>query len=438
MGTTIEYRGGENFDLRQMLLMGRSMRLSEKTGAFDLFFQDLEQSGEMLCMRCVSSAADREVRVTEAADGSERTMLMFGSNNYLGLATHPHVIQKVRQAIDTYGAGIGGPPLLNGTTRLHRELEERLAALKGTEDALIFSSGYAANVGLITGLVNAGDVVFYDSYSHASFCDGLKLAGAQSHRFPHNDMAGLEQLLRQSQSTRKGDIYVGVEGVYSMDGDLAPLDRILELCRKYDAILLVDDAHGTCVMGPTGRGTAEHFGVEGQVPITMGTFSKAFSVTGGFVAASRPVVNYLRFFARSYMFSASLPPAVIAAVLAGLDVMEREPGILESLRENIAYAAHGFQELGFDARPSAAIIPLLVPAWMDIRRAARKLHERGLFVNSVEYPAVPVSQQRFRISIMATHTRPDIDALLSAVQHVWSECALEAGQPSRPSSRFAA
>jgi len=419
MSIEMEYRGGENFDLRQMLLRGRSLRLAEKTALFSAFLDDLGSSGEMLCMRCITSAADRTVRVVDPLSGVQKTMIMFGSNNYLGLANHPSVRERARRALEEFGAGIGGPPLLNGTTVLHRELEERLAALKGAEDALIFSSGYATNVGLVTGLMNADDTVLYDAYSHASFCDGLKMAGVQSSRFPHNDISRLRQMLERKAGQNGSDTFVGVEGVYSMDGDLAPLDQLVALCAEYGAILVVDDAHGTGVMGPTGRGTAEHFGVEGKVPVTMGTFSKAFTVTGGFIAASRPIINYLRFFARSYMFSASLPPTAIATVLAGMEILDREPELLERLRRNIAYAAGGLRNLGFDIAPASAILPLRVPSWMNIRRAARKFHERGIFVNSVEYPAVPLSQQRFRISMMATHTQSDIDSLLAAVEEVW-------------------
>lgn len=430
MKEEMEYRGGENFDLRQMLLKGKSMRLSEKTALFSRFLADLEEEGEMLCMRCISSPTDREVRIADPITGSERTMLMFGSNSYLGLANHPYVRERTSIALRDFGVGLGGPPLLNGTTTLHRELEARLAKLKAAEDALIFSSGYCANVGLIAGLMNNRDVVLYDAYSHASFCDGLKMAGVQSYRFPHNDLAHLRKLL-ELKTSPEHDTYVGVEGVYSMDGDLAPLDTLVAMCEEFDAILVVDDAHGTGVMGMHGRGTAEHFGVEERVTLTMGTFSKAFSVTGAFVAGPREIINYLRFFARSYMFSASLPPAVVATVLAGLDVLENEPERLGALRENVRYAAGKFRALGFEMNPEAAIIPLLVPESISIRRASRKFHEKGIFMNSVEYPAVPISQQRFRVSMMATHTREDIDRLAAAVREVWEECTLEQGQEIR-------
>ena len=417
-----EYRGGENFDLRDMLLRGRHMKLADRTRFFGGFLQDLAEHGELLTRRCITSAADREVCVEDQATGTTHAMLMFGSNNYLGLATHPHLRERATAALEEFGAGVGGPPLLNGYTSLHRELEQRLAALKGAEDALVFASGYAANVGLVNGLMQKTDTVYYDAYSHASFCDGMKMAGVQAYSFPHNDIAKLRAMLAAGRGNREGDCYVAVEGVYSMDGDLAPLPALVALCREFDAILIVDDAHGTGVMGANGGGTAEHFGVKADIAISMGTFSKTFAVTGGFVAGPKAVIDYLRYFARSYMFSASLSPVVVATVLAGLDVLQQEPERRWHLRQNIDYAATCLRRLGFDVHPETAIIPLIVPEWMDIREASRLFHEKGIFVNSIEYPAVPVTQQRFRVSLMATHTGQDIERLAVAVREVWDAC----------------
>ncbi len=424
MLTNEQYKGGENFDLRQMLLTGKNLRLGERTGYFSSMVTAVAARGEQLHMRCILSGADRSVIVEDPTTGQKRSMLMFGSNNYLGLAGHPSVKESAAQALREYGAGVGGPPLLNGYTTLHRELEERLAALKGCESAMLFSSGYGANVGLVTALVNQRDRVLYDAYSHASFCDGIKMADVQSRHFPHNDIDRMEKML-EACSGADHDVFVGVEGVYSMDGDLAPLDRLTRICRERGAILLLDDAHGTGVMGRTGRGSAEHFGVEGLVDITMGTFSKTFATTGGFIASTGPIIEYLRYFARSYVFSASLPPVVAATVIAGLDVIEREPELIARLHDNVAYAAAGLNRLGFDLSPEGAIIPLAVPPGMNIRKAARRFHEKGIFVNSVEFPAVPLSQQRFRVSLMATHTRDDIDRLIDAVGEVWLESAKE-------------
>ena len=421
MNEKMTYQGGENFDLRKILLHGRKQRIHERAEFFQQFLRDLKQRNEMGCMRVIGSAADREVTVVDPETGERRRMLMFGSNNYLGLANHPYVKEQMTAAVREFGCGVGGPPLLNGYTTLHHALEERLADLKGAEDAMLFSSGYAANVGLISGLAHSGDRVIYDAYSHASFIDGITMAGVPSFHFPHNDVEALRALLDREREACAGDLYVGVEGVYSMDGDLPPLRTILNLCNSRDAILLLDDAHGTGTMGPSGHGTPEHFGLKGNIPVVMGTFSKTFAVTGGFVAAARPLVDYLRFFSRSYMFSASLPPPVVASVLAGLDVLECEPDRVEQLHRNVAYAAETFRNLGFEVGGETPILPLRVPSDMDIRSAAREFHAQGIFVNSIEYPAVPANQQRFRISIMASHTREDIDRLAGTVEQIWSE-----------------
>jgi glycine C-acetyltransferase len=414
-----EYMGGENFDLRDILIRGRKMNLKKKTEFFDSFIDELLINKQMLHLRVISSPADREVKVVDSYTGEVKSMLMFGSNNYLGLANHPYIKEFVCRMIRKYGAGIGGPPLLNGYTSLHHELEERLAHLKGAEDVLIFSSGYGANVGLVSALMNNEDLVVYDSYSHASFHDGIKMSGVQAVHFSHNDVELLAQTLERTESMNFKDRFVGVEGVYSMDGDVAPLDKIVPICKRNNAILIVDDAHGTGVMGKSGSGTAEHFGVESEVDITMGTFSKTFAVTGGFVAASKSIINYLRFFARSYMFSASLPPTVVASVLAALDVMEKEPELVNKLKENINYTTHCLTQLGFPANSLTPIFPLRVPVNMNIRNASFEFHQKGIFINSIEYPAVPKSQQRFRISIMATHTKQDIDRLMEAITEIW-------------------
>ncbi len=419
MNATANTTVGESANIRDMLLMGRHMKLRDRMNMFSMFRASLEENNLNLLYREVLSAADRHVLVRDPRTDRARPMIMFGSNNYLGLATHPHVLKTIRNTMDLYGAGLGGPPILNGYTTLHRELEDRLAELKGSEAALLFSSGYGANIGLATALFQRQDVVLYDACSHASFVDGLVMTGARKFPFRHNDMPELERLLREHEDAA-GDVFVAVEGVYSMDGDLAPLDSIVLLCRKYGAVLLLDDAHGTGVMGENGSGTAEAFHVHGEIDVTMGTFSKAFGMSGGFVTASRGLVEFLRIFARSYMFSASPPPVVVAAVLAGLNVLEKEPQRRAALHENVRYAAAGLASVGIHVRAESAIIAIHVPATMNIRRAATAYHERGLFVNSIEYPAVPLREQRFRISLMATHTHEDIDRLVEATAKIWA------------------
>ena len=421
MSVKQEYLGGENFDLRDILLKGRRMPLSARVHFFGEFLESLSRNKQMLHLRCISSPSDREVDVYDEYLGITRKMLMFGSNNYLGFANHPYIKEYVKTAIGKYGIGIGGPPLLNGYTKIHRELEERLASLKGAEDSLIFSSGYGANVGLVSALVGPDDYVVYDQYSHASFYDGMKMCGAHGIHFLHNNIDSLKAKLEDARKINPRNIYVGVEGVYSMDGDIAPLDEITVLCKQYDAILIVDDAHGTGTIGQHGGGVGDYSGLDGNIDVVMGTFSKSFAVTGGFVATSKPIVDYLRFFARSYMFSASISPITIASVLAGLDLLENDPSILNSLRSNVKYASSLLNNIGFNVASETPIIPLRVPMEMNIREAAYKFHERGIFINSIEYPAVPVSQQRFRISITASHTKEDINKLVEVVEEIWSE-----------------
>ncbi len=411
----------DQFDLHQALSSLKHRPLSEKTGLFSKALQQLKEQKHCLYMRQVLSAADREVRVYDPISKSVRSMLMFGSNNYLGLANHPLVRERIKRTMRTFGCGLAGPPLLNGYTKLHRELEEQLADLKHSEDALIFSTGYGTNLGLLNALNGPNTVVLFDELSHASFHDGLKMGKSNSCSFAHNNVQELARLLEEFASQAHGDCLVGVEGVYSMDGDLAPLPEMVELCERYGAWLMVDDAHGTGVLGENGGGTAEHFGLSGRIPINMGTFSKTFAMVGGFVCADKAVIDYLRFFARSYMFSASLPPVVVAGVLAGLQVLRDEPWLRYRLHDNVHYLTEGLRALGFSINPQAAIIAIHVPDWMNIRQAALRFHELGIFLNAIEYPAVPLNQQRFRISLMASHTRQDLDRLLSAIEQVWKE-----------------
>lgn len=370
-----------------------------------------------LHFREVEGPADREVLVRDHR-GETRPMLMFGSNNYLGLATHPRVIDAVRTAVAEYGVGAGGPPILNGHGPLHRQLEERLAAHEGKEAALVFSSGYSANVGLMSALPGPRDLVLYDDEIHASTLDGLKLGRIEARPFPHNDARALDALLEKNRGTFQ-DLFVAVEGVYSMSGSVARLDRIGDVCAKHGATLVVDEAHGTGVTGPHGAGTVSMFDAADTVGIVMGTFSKAFGVSGGFVAADGDVIDYLRYFARSYVFSTAPSTAICAAVLAGLDVMAEEPEIHGRLMENTGYLALELQQRGFDVSGVTAVFSLPVPAGTDVRAAAHDFHQRGLFLNHVEAPAVPTSQQRFRVSLTSDHTRDDIDQLLDAVDAVW-------------------
>ena len=420
LSRSITYRGGENFNLMDFMISTRKEPFLQRAASLSSSFESYLEGPISLYKRRVLGPAERAVAVMDPAQGTPREMLMFGSNNYLGLANHPYVRQEVKKAIDAYGVGLGGAPLLSGYTQLHCALEERLADIKGTESALLFSTGYSANVGLVTATTLGNALIVCDEYSHASFVDGIKMSGTRYVLFRHNDVAHLESLLLENRG-RASDVFVGVEGLYSMDGDLAPLDRIVSVCRKFGAVLMMDDAHATGVIGATGQGAAERFGVKGQVEITMGTLSKTLAVLGGFIAASKPIVDSFRLISRSYMFSTSMPPIVVAGALAGLDVIEDEPERLERLRRNIRYLKHGLERIGITVHRDheSPIVAVLTPPAMSIRKAALHFHRRGIFVNSIEYPAVPLNQQRFRISLMATHTRADLDELLGVIEEVW-------------------
>ena len=296
-----------------------------------------ELQRDLIVAREIVSPMDREVLVRDAHTGESRSMLMFGSNNYLGYANHPYVLEQVRESLDRWGAGLGGPPLLNGTMEPHAALQRRVSALKSKEAALLYSSGYGANIGWLTALPHRGDVILMDERCHASLYDGARAAKARLVTFRHSCVDDLRTKLRDARTLKPTDIYVVVEGVYSMDGDLAPLDRIVEVCRGSGAFIALDDAHGTGILGPTGAGTAELFGVENEIDLAMGTFSKALAASGGFIAATRQIVEYLRFFSRPHFFSASMPPMVIAALHAGLDLLEREPQRRVRLHENVRH-----------------------------------------------------------------------------------------------------
>ena len=294
---------------------------------------------------------------------------------------------------------------------------------------MVYSSGYGANAGLIAAIMDKKDLLLYDKFSHASLIDGLRMTNCAHRAFAHNDIEGLKKSLVHAGKEKFADIFIAVEGVYSMDGDTAPLDKLVELKKEHSALLIVDDAHGTGVLGEFGSGTSEKYGVCESIDIVMGTFSKALAVTGGFVAASRDIIQYLRYFSRPYMFSASIPPTVVASVLAGLDVIANEPERRTQLRDNVDYLLDQLKdapEIQLTTKPEAGIIAIRVPEDMQIRKAAAWLDHRGIFLNAVEYPAVPLHEQRFRISLMCTHQRNEIDYLLHCLKELYKSGACRA------------
>ena len=385
-----------------------------KTRAFGPYVEKTKANGHYLYRRTLVNSCENRVVVRDEETGREREMIMLASNNYLGLTNHPKVVEAGMKALEDYGIGAGSVPLLAGTLKIHRELEARLAAFKGCEDAIVFSSGYSSNVGAIAGLARAGDMVINDSLNHASIIDGCRLSGATAKAFPHMKIDSLDKLLDRSKDQYQGKLVV-LDGVFSMDGDIAPLPELIEICQRHGARLMIDEAHATGVIGSNGRGTPEHHGVEGEVDIVAGTLSKALGAVGGFVASSHEVIQYIRFYARSYMFSTALPPSTSASVLAGLDVIENEPQLRQQLWDNIRFLKTALEDAGFNLGNSeTAIFPLILGDDQKVKEMSRLLHEKGIYVNAVFYPAVARRLSRVRLSVMATHTREDLETAVAA------------------------
>jgi len=354
------------------------------------------------------------------------TKIMVGSNNYLGLTHHPYVLEKARDALFRYGTGNTGSRFLNGTLDLHEQLENRLAGLMGSQAALVFSTGYQTNLGIIGGLVTRGAVVVQDRLNHACLLDGAQLAAGDLARYQHGDMGALRRVLERH---RDGNgILIATDGVFSMEGNIVDLPTIVDIKEEYGARLLVDDAHSVGVLGPNGGGTAEHFGLQDRVDLTMITFSKSFASIGGAVAGPEDVIHYLKHHSRPLIFSASMPGSAVATVLACLDVMEQEPQRRKQLWENADYLRGGLNALGFDTAES--VTPIIPVASGNMEKTFifwRALFDAGIFTNPVLPPAVPENACRLRTSVMATHTREQLDRVLDAFSRVGRQLGILGG-----------
>jgi 8-amino-7-oxononanoate synthase len=349
-------------------------------------------------------------------------LIMIGSNNYLGLTTHPKVRAAAIAAIEKYGTSCTGSRFLNGTLELHKELERRLAKFLGKESAIIFGTGYQSNLGAITALMGRGDVAICDKEVHACIVDAVRMAGCEMKRFRHNDMNDLERVLRETQNASR---MVLVDGVYSMGGDLVPLPEMVDLCKKYGARLFVDDAHGIGVMGPGGRGTHFHFDRVDDVDLVMGTFSKSFASLGGVIAGERDVMDFIMHHARSLIFSASMPPANVATVLACLDVIEEDPSYVARVHEQSTKVRDGLRALGFNCGESVTpIVPVIIGDDMKTLMVWKALYEYGVYVNPVLPPGVPPSKSLLRTSYMATHTDDHVARVLEAFEVIGKQTGL--------------
>jgi 8-amino-7-oxononanoate synthase len=377
-------------------------------------------------LRMVQGGAEPEVII----DG--KPVLMFSSNNYLGLACHPEVRQAAMDAIDRYGTGSDGSRLLSGNLQVHHEFEQAIAQFKGGEDAIVWPSGYAANVGVITAVTNPikvqlrqffrlGSVILSDELNHASIIDGCRLSGQKVVTYRHRDVEDLERKLRRYRYRRT---LVITDGVFSMDGDIAPLDEISRLCRKYGALSMVDEAHATGTLGPNGKGTLELYGLQAvrDIDIVMGTCSKTLASTGGFVVGSKELIRYLRIASRSYMFSTAMTPAASASGRAALEVIGKQPQLRDNLWKNVVSLREGLSAMDFNTLSSTTqIIPILIGPDDKAIAFSRRLFARGIYAPCVRWPAVEKGKARIRFTVMATHRQEHLDRLLQACREIRSE-----------------
>ena len=381
---------------------------------FEQRLRQIERHHLLRRLRTVGSASE-----TEAVIGGHPVLLM-ASNNYLGLATHPALKRAAIQATERFGVGAGAARLVSGTLPPHEELETALAKFKGTDAALVFGSGYLANLGVLPALIGAGDLILADRLCHASLIDGCRLSGAGFRVYRHNDPAHLKSLLAKRPAKR--DTLIVTEGVFSMDGDLAPLPELIELADRYGARLFVDDAHGTGVMGAKGRGTIEHFGLESRIPFHMGTLGKALGTSGAYVAGPAGLIQYLINTARTFLFATAPPPATAAATVAALRVLQAEPDRRTRLWNNRNYLHAGLNDLGFRLTGSASpILPIIIGEAQKTVAMADRLLELGVYAPAIRPPTVPKDTSRIRVTVTSEHSRAQLDRALAAFRQAGRE-----------------
>lgn len=374
--------------------------------------QEAKAAGVYPYFRAISSEQDTEVFI------NGKKVMMFGSNCYTGLVNDPRIKEAAIEATRKYGTGCAGSPFLNGTLDLHKQLEHRIAEYIGKEDVMIYSTGFGVNLGVVSALCGREDYILWDEQDHASIIEGRRLSFAQSLKYRHNDMDSLEKQLRKCEPDKVKLIVT--DGVFSMEGDVANLPAIVDLAKKYDATVMVDEAHAIGVFGEGGRGTCHHFGVAKDVDLIMGTFSKSFASLGGFIATDKEITNFLRHHSRSYIFTASITPASTAAALKAIDIMIAEPERQQHLWDITNYALEGFRHMGAEiGNTSTPIIPLFVRDNMKTFAITRDLLDEGIFVNPVVSPAVAPQDTLIRFSLMATHTREQVTEALEKIEKVF-------------------
>ncbi|HVB64602.1 MAG TPA: glycine C-acetyltransferase [Nitrolancea sp.] len=386
-------------------------------GFLNADIDQLKEQGLYRPLRIIGSAN----RPVFTVDGKE--VINLSSNNYLGLTTHPKLIAAAVQATEWYGVGSGAVRTIAGTMTLHEELERRLAGFKHTEASLTFQSGFTANTGVLQSMLKEDDVIISDQLNHASIIDGIRLSRAQRKVFPHKDMNGLESALKETQSARVR--LVVTDGVFSMDGDIAPMPDIVDLAERYGAIVMIDDAHASGVLGKNGRGTVNHFGLEGRVQIQIGTLSKAIGAVGGYVAGDQILRDFLIHMARPFLFSTSQTPGVVASCIAALDVLEQEPEIIDRLWDNTRFFKEKLSELGFNTgRSETPITPVIVGEAHQAMALSDKLFERGVFAQGIGFPTVAKGQARLRTMVSAAHTKEQLQQALDAIAEAGKELGI--------------
>ncbi len=392
---------------------------------FDEWYKDSKPAGYYLYGLPMQGAPTTRVDIRNTKTGEiHEGLLNFASYNYLGLSYRSEVKEAVIEAALLYGNGASGSPILSGSLEVHHELADRVAAFKGKEAVLLFPTGYSVNVGVIAGLMRSGDLIVADQYAHASLVDGMILSKATSRFFRHNKVEDLERKLKRYD----GKKLVLIEGVYSMDGDVAVVPEIVEVCQRYGARILIDEAHSTFIYGDNGRGVAEHFGYDDEIDIHVGTFSKSLGGQGGFVAGSRKLINYLRGFSRSRFFSCGLSPVVAAGTLKALDLFEAEPELRTKLWENVDFMQKRLRDAGVLVGDSECqVIPIMMQDDSRVFEIGEALMQEGIYINPVKYPAVPKHKSRFRMSISASHSREELEEgawIITSVLQRYGSCPI--------------
>lgn len=392
----------------------------DRLGFLDQELKSLEEQGFVWRPRTLQS----EQRARAVFDGKE--VVNLSSNNYLGLTNHPKMREAAKRAIDQFGAGAGAVRPIAGTMTLHRQLEEKIARFKGVEAVLVFQSGFAANLGTIQALVSKGDAIYSEELNHGSIIDGCRLSSAEIIKWPHRDVDALRQLCKETRQKYRRALLV-TDAVFSMDGDIAPMRELADVAEEFDLIFMVDDAHASGVLGRAGRGSVDHFGLHGRVDIQMGTLSKALGVMGGYIAGSKKLIEFLIQKARPWLLSTAHPPAVVAAAIAAIEILESPEGeqLVKKLWDNARYFKNELQKLGFNTGASETpITPVIVGSSHNAKQFAKRLFEEGVFAQEIVFPMVARDKARVRTIVTAMHTKEDLDFALNAFKKVGKELGL--------------